>query len=72
MARIKSFQYWLQQEVEQKFGIKKVPTLLALSDLLNVKPDSDDLERKQLEKLTHFEKVNELKMHRRIPFRWKS
>lgn len=51
MAKIKSFQYWLQQEVEQKFSIKKVSALKELTDLLNVTPDSDDLERKQLEKL---------------------
>ena len=51
MAKIKSFQYWLQQEVEQKFGIKKVSKLQALTDLLDVKPDSDDIERKRLEKL---------------------
>ena len=51
MAKIKSFQYWFQQEVEQKFGIKKVSKLQALTDLLNVKPDSDDIERKRLEKL---------------------
>ena len=51
MARIKYFQYWLQQEVEQKFGIRKVPKLQALTDLLDVKPDSDEFEKKQLEKL---------------------
>lgn len=51
MAKIKSFQYWLQQEVEQNFGIKKASNLQALTDLLDVEPDSDDVERKRLEKL---------------------
>jgi hypothetical protein len=51
MAKIKSFQYWHQQEVEQKFGLVKVPILKELKDLLDVQPDSDDAEKKQLENL---------------------
>lgn len=51
MAKIKSFQYWHQQEVEQKFGLKKVSQLTSLKDLLSVEPDIEAANNKQLESL---------------------